>query len=850
MGTEKKLLGWDKIVEYFELVDRSSDRVEVRLLGRTTRGHPFILATISAPQNLARQEEFRVLQRRLAYPYGLEEDQARELVARGKVVVFVQCNIHSTEIGSSQMVLELVHRLATENSAFIQNILDQVIFLLLPSANPDGQIMVVDWYNQNVGTAYEFSPLPWLYHPYVGHDNNRDAYMLTQVESQLVTRVLYEEWFPQVFLDEHQMGSEGARIFVPPFMNPLNPNVDPLIWTETGWLGFMLHTALHEQGYGGVIYDSLYTSWWQGGFRASGWWHNIVSLLTEVASARIASAIEQEKTELWSEPPPRREPGTEEEEERDPRQPLPAPRDRVPRSNYPRPWLGGTWTLRDIIDYELAVTYALLDAAANGRVRLMENHYRMGRRAIEAGRQGNPYAYLFPPDQHDPDALVRMLRILRRSGVEVQHASKTFPVDGKDYPPGTYVIPMAQPFRAYAKDLLERQQHPDPKHYEAGRIRDRPYDLTGWTLPLQMGVRAIKIDKPFDAELARLDTIPAAPGQLTRHKSRRRAYGYLVRPEPNNKVIATNRLLKAGAEVFWLGAEAGELPAGALLVRGPEIGSTVEQLANQLSLVVRELDRPPPGISLAFRLRPPRVGLYQPWTASIDEGWTRWLLEQYEFAYSSLHNQEIRSGKLDSQFDVLIFPDLSYRQIVRGRQGEWIRPEYRGGIGEEGVEAVREFVRGGGTLVLLGDSAELALESMAVPLKNVLKGVKSADFSCPGSLLRTWVDNRHPVAYGMPAEATAVFFDSPAFDLAPGFGYTDVRVIARYPTSNPLQSGWIRGPEQIQDRIAAAEVTYEKGRIIFLGFRAQFRAQSHNTFKLLFNALHYAAAEPTNVPGR
>jgi len=848
IGADKKLVRWDKIVEYFQLVDRASDRVLVEELGKSTQGNPFILATITSAANMARLDEFKAIQRRLAKPYDLDEAEAHKLIAAGKVVVFVQCNIHSTEIGSNQMALELLYRLATEDSPFVKNILDNVIFLLLPSANPDGQIMVVDWYNQNVGTEYEFSPMPWLYHKYVGHDNNRDAYMLTQVESRLITKVLYEQWFPQVFYDQHQMGSSGPRIFVPPFMNPINPNVNPIIWAELGWLGFAMNTALNEQGYVGVIHDDMYTAWWQGGFRASGWWHNMVGLLTEVASANLASPVEQEKTELWKQLPPL---GREEFQRRDPRRPLPAPRDTVPRANYPRPWLGGTWHLRDIVDYELAVTFALLDAAANGRVRLLENYYRMGREGIAAGKKGDPFAYVFPPEQHDTGVLVKLLRTLQLGGVEVHRAEQAFQADGKEYPAGSYVILLAQPYHAYAKDLLEPQKHPDPKRYEPGRIRERPYDITGWTLPLQMGVKAVEIKKPFETKLTKLDSIPAAPGSLAR-AAQRRVYGYLIRPEANNKVIATNRLLQAGAELYWLKEETrvGEkvFPAGAILVRGRDLGGQVEALVNELALVAAELDRAPAAAALA--LRPPRIGLYQPWIASMDEGWTRWLLEQYEFPYKTVHNDDIRAGKLAEKFDVLIFPDMGAREIVRGRQEQRTRPEYRGGIGEDGVEAVREFVRVGGTLVLLGDSGELALEAMPLPVKNVLKDVPTSEFFCPGSLLRILVDNRHPVAYGMPAEATVMFDNSPAFDLAPGFSYTEVRVIARYPNTNPLQSGWLRGPQYLFDRITAAEVNYERGRVILLGPQVQFRAQPHGTFKLLFNALHYAATQPAPLPPR
>jgi len=856
IGADKKLVRWEKIVEYFQLVDRASDRVLVEELGKTTLGNPFILAIISAPGNLQRLEELKKIQRQLAYPYELDEAAAEQLIARGKPVLLITCSIHASEIGANQMSLELLHRLATEDSPFIKNILDNVVFLLVPSFNPDGQIMVVDWYNKNVDTEYEPSSMPWLYHHYVGHDNNRDAFMLTQVESRLVTKLLYQDWFPQVYLDEHQMGAQGARIFVPPFMDPINPNVDSVIWAENNLLGFAMNAALHEKGLTGVTYGQMYTGWWRGAFLMEAWWHNIVGLLTEVASARVATPLEQEKTEPGV---PARRPEMDFEEfmramERDPSKPIPAPQDTIARANYPRPWLGGTWRLRDIVDYDQVAAFGLLDAVANHGVTLMKNHYLRGRRAIEQGKKGNPYAYVFPPAQHDPGALAELLEVMHFAGVEVHQAEQAFTADGKEYPAGSYVILLAQPFRAYVKDLLEVQKYPDVRQMPPGTMRERPYDVTGWTLPLQMSVKSVEVKKPFEAKLTKLAAIPAAPGKFVPAEARRRApYGYLIRPEPNNKVIATNRLLKAGAEVYWLTEEVTldttTYPVGTLLVRGQNLGTQVETLAKELGLVAAAVVQPVS--AKALRLRAPRVGLYQPWTGSMDEGWTRWLLEHYEVLYTTLRNDDIKAGKLGQQFDVIIFPgDRNKRAIVEGDQRKWTRAEYKGGIGEEGVEALREFVRAGGTLLLLDSSTELGLETMVLPVKNVLKGVRGEQFACPGSLLRILADNRHPIAYGMPAEASAVFLNSPAFDLAPGFSYTDVRVIARYPSTNPLQSGWIRGPEYLQDRIAAAEVTYEKGRVVLLGFRAQFRAQPHGTFKLLFNTLHYAAATEATLPRR
>jgi len=859
MGTPQKLVRWEKIVEYFNLVDRASDRVLVQELGKTTQGNPFILAIVSSPANLARLDAHKKTQRQLAYPYDLDDAAGEKLIADAKGVLLITLNIHSTEIGASQMALELIHRLATEKSAYIQNILDNAIFLLVPSFNPDGQIMVVDWYNKNLGTEHELSSMPWLYHYYTGHDNNRDAYMLTQAESRLVTKILYQDWFPQVYLDEHQMGSQGPRIFVPPFRNPINPNVDPSIWAMNGLLGFAMNAALNEAGLAGVTYDQFYTSWWQGAFMMQAWWHNIVGLLTEVASSRMATPIEQEKARpgvLERGPAPGMQEFME-RLERNPNAPLPAPRDTVARNNYPKPWLGGTWTLRDIIDYELAATFGLLEAVANHRATLLRNQWQMGRRAIEAGKKGNPYAWVFTTYQHDPPVAHKLLELLHFMGVEVHRAEKPFKADGKDYPAGTFVILMAQPFRGFVKDLLEIQRHPDPREMPPGAMGDRPYDITGWTLPLQMGVEAASIDKPFEAELTKLASIPPATGELrTNPRPARNAYGYVIPPGANNKAIATNRLLKAGAEVYWLTepieAVGWRYPEGSLLVRPGTVRNLrerIEALTKSHGLHAAEVERPLP--VKALRLRAPRVGLYQPWTASMDEGWTRWLLEQYEFPYTTLHNADLKAGKLAEKFDVIAFPnDRNRQQIVEGDRRRWTRPEYKGGIGEEGVEALREFVRAGGTLVLMDASGELALETMALPVKNALRGLTAEQFACPGSLLKILVDTRHPVAYGMPPEATAVFADSRAFDLAPGFSFTDVKVIARYPTTNPLQSGWIRGPEYLQDRIAAAEVSYEKGRIILIGFKSQFRAQPHNTFKLLFNALHYAAAQVATLPPR
>lgn len=828
MGTDKKLVRWDRIVEYMKMAAASSPRIRTEETGKTTNGNPFLVMTVSAPETLQNLQHYKDTQRRLAYPRDLASDAADKMIAGHKAVLLITCNIHATEIGSTQMVLELVHRLATEESPFVNNILNNVIFLLVPSLNPDGQIMVTDWYTKNAGTPFEFSPLPELYHKYTGHDNNRDAFMNTQVESRLINKVLYKDWLPNVYLDEHQMGGNGARIFVPPFRNPINGNVDPLVWQLNGMLGYAMGAALHAKGHEGVISDALYTSWWQGAFMMQAWWHNMVGLLTEVASVAVATPTEQTKATLGA-APQGPEPTPEQNRARDPRRPLPAPRDVTARNTYARPWLGGKWTLRDIVDYELTATYGLLEAVADQRQMLARSFYQMNRRQIELGVKQAPYAWVIPSRQHDGPAAARLLQILDEQGIEVHRAADSFEAGGKTYPAGSHVVLMSQPFRAFAKDLLEKQKYPVTRT-AAGAV-ERPYDVAGWTLPLQMGVDAVEVAAKFDAKLEPATSIPVPAGKF---ETAGTPIAWEIGHETNNAALVTNRLLKAGAVVSWA-------PSGAIIARSREdLRPRLEQWSRQLGIDVKGVATLPPG---GRTLRPARMALYRPWSPNMDEGWTRWLIEQYEFPYTAVRNSDIKAGRLREKFDVVLFADQGKESLLKGLEGEWIRPEHRGGLGEEGVQALKEFVRAGGTLITLGSASLAPIEEFPLPLKNALKGLRADQFFCPGSILKIFIDNSSPLGFGMKEQASAVFYNDVAFEAAPAVGDSAVRVIARYPASELLESGWIGGEQYLQDRIAAAEVTLGKGRVILLGFSVQNRAQPHGTFKLLFNAIHYAGLE-------
>lgn len=834
VGAEKKIIRWDKMLAYMQLVAKRSDRVLYQEVGKTTNNNPFVLMVISSAANLKKIDHYRQINRRLFDPRTIASDkEAQGLIQEGRIFVLDTCSIHSTELGATQMTPEAVYRLATEETLEIRTILDNVVFLLVPCLNPDGEIMVTDWYNKNLGTPYENAPLPWLYHPYVGHDNNRDAYMFTQKETQLTGKILYKDWLPEVWLDQHQMGNSGPRIFVMPAMDPINPNVDPLIYRNTGLLGYAQGAALERAGKVGIISAESYTYWWEGAMAWAGWWHNMLGLLTEVASANLATPVEQLTAARGATPPAAGEGGRG---GRGTGGPIPAPRDVQSRSLYPRPWLGGRWTLRDIVDYDEIALFGLLRTAADLRVQLLEGLYVVGKRQLEMGKKGDPYAIVVPRDQSDRPTVVKMLQTLAMGGVEVHQAQAAFTADGANYPAGTYVILMSQPFRAYAKDMLEAQVY--PKISPAPGVPPRaPYDVAGWSLGMQMGVNTIFVKQPFGANLKRLETIDLPEGKVT-------GIGpfFLLSHEPNNSLVAVNRLLKNGYEVSWFRAPAAlggkEYPAGTIMtIGGKDLPAFMTRLAKSLGIDATA----PEGVSTpaipVMRIRSPRTALYQPWGGNMDEGWTRWLLEQNEFPFVTVHPEDLRAGDPAEKFDVIIFPDMGSQQIINGQSGTNVPEEYRGGIADTGLKSLGAFIEGGGTVITIGRSSTLMIDKFAAPYKDSLQGVRREDFFCPGSVLRVLVDNTNPIAYGMKEDTDSYFTNSMVMEAAPSASNLNGTAVVRYPKENILRSGWLQGESYIANRVAVAEVKMGKGRMVLMPLKVQQRAQPYATFKLLFNAI-------------
>jgi len=832
VGADNKLIRWDKIVDYMKLAAANSDRVRFRELGKTSDNNPFIALEISSPDTLKNLDRYKRLEQKLYFQGGAPSDAERdEIFRQGKLVLLITCSIHATEIGATEMSVELVHHLATSDAPDVKKILDNVIFVLVPSLNPDGEIMVTDWFNKNLGTDYANSPIPYLYHPYVGHDNNRDMYMFTQKESQHTANLLWHDWFPSVWLDEHQMGSNAARIFVMPATDPINANVHPLIYRWNGILGQSQAAALEAAGKEGIIYNSTYTNFWEGAMAWSGWWHNQIGLLTEVASARVAAPMDQVRA-VPGRPAPAAAPGGGRGEMRFDNGPIPAPTDITPRTEYPRPWMGGHWTLRDIVDYELIATMALLETAADRRETIVRQIYEVNRQTVEDGKKSNPSAILVPIDhQQDAREAAHLVEKLNMGGVEIYRAEAAFEADGKSYAAGTFVIPMTQVFARYAKDMLEKQTYPEVRRSPTS-APEPPYDVTAWSLGMLLGVDTVFVKNALPSmKMTKVDGLPKIAGNVTGTGAR---FGFDYKGA--DSAIAINRLLKDGARIGFDGPSHVSVSG---ITR-----AKIESIAKDFGLTVRSADvrSSKSDVKSAVAFHAPRVAMYQPWTGgNMDEGWTRWVLEQYEFNLTSIHNADIRAGKLRQKFDTIIIADQDPRGIMEGYDASQIRPEYRGGIGEAGLDQLKQFIADGGTLVTMGNACDLAIEKLPIPVRNLKKGLTRDQHFAPGAILNLEVDTQHPIGYGVAADTFGFYINSPFFQLTEGFNSQRSSVVARYPNTGVIASGWLKGEELMAGRAAVVSIDMNPGRVVLFGLRPQHRAQTHATCPMLFNALYRSA---------
>jgi hypothetical protein len=839
MGADRQLVSAEGIEQYFALVASQSDRVKILDIGATTEGHRTIGAIISAPENIAQLDEIRKTNARLADPRTLAPDEARRLAATHKTVVAIGASIHASEIGATQAANDLLYTLATTTDPSTLTILRNVVVILIPMLNPDGHRLVVDWYGKTRGTPFEGGPMPWLYHKYAGHDINRDAFMLNLAENRNLARFFYTVWHPQVFLTLHQMEANGPRFFVPPNTDPIDLNYDPLIWRTAALLGDAMALELQREHKAGVVSSAKYDYYWPGFEDSAPLGHNTVCLLTEVASVDVASPVTIPASEL--------------------RAGFKGLPDYKPQINFPDPWPGGRWTLRDIVEYDLTAVRGLLFAASAYREQLITNFYEMGRRAVERGTEGGPFAFIVPTDQRDPFTTARLESLLMEGGIEIHRALEPFRADGEPYPEGTDVIFLSQPFRAYVKTLLEKQRYPAQRP-SVSAPSERPYDVAGWTLPQQMGVAVVAIERTFEPPpMTQLTNVTIKPGSVW---GERKPGYWIIDGRGNAGALAVNRLVAAGATPSWT-TTATDLNGFRYDV-GSIVVPYLKTLETPIAAVARDLGLRVDGAKgrLPAALRPiglARIALYKPWTENIDEGWTRWLLDQYGFTYTSLTDADVRAGNLRARFDAVIVPSGTSERLISGYPSNVVPAPYAGGLGDPGVEALRAFTRAGGTLICLGQSSGLAIDMFGLPIRDVTHDAGDRLF-VPGSVLRLDLDPARPLAYGMPAQTAAFFAFSAAFEAAPaaaggGRGSdpspaAGIETIAHYGAKDLLISGWLEGEDVIAGRAAVVQAAVGSGRVILFGFPVQHRGQSHATFRLLFNAVFTASSPPAEPPRR
>ena len=862
-GTEGELARYPKILEYFQLLAKSTDRVKFEELGKTTLGNSYALLRISSPQNLVRFDRLVEINRRLADPRTLSDGEAQKLAAEGKPFYLIYATIHSTEVSNGQAIITIVHRLATENSPQIREILDNSVVLMVPSQNPDGQHLVIDHWYKTKGTNYT-RVFPDLYHKYVGHDDNRDWFMFTQKETRMNIELVQNKFKPIITHDMHQQGATNSRIFVPPFTDPHDVNFHPVLAAGQAAVGSAMATALLAEGKEGVAWLEGYDMWTPA--RQYMIYHGQPRILTEIASSGLA--------DTYVNPQKGRPIGPQES-----------------RWNFPVPYSKDTWTLQQQVDYGITVALAGMSHVAKYGREWLYNFYKVHRDWTNYSK--GPFAFVIPAEQRDPFATYELLDILKFGEVEIHRATAPFNGNGKPYSAGSWVIKTAQPYGAFAKTMLEKQNYPDLRLFPGGPP-EPPYDVTGHTLWMLMGVEVDALERPFEAPLELVKTItPIASAAPPRAKG-----AYLVPPSSYGTFKMVTDLQKANVPTFRAArafeANGQRFAAGTFIIPPtPASQKIIEKAAAQIGVAVTASDRVP--AVDGFKLKPnTKVGLWKG-AGNMPGGWLMWILEQYGVNHEIVKSQDFQ-GDLNAKYDVILLPSGTTRaRIINGLDAKRNDPaewSWAFGVGEDGWKKLRAFVENGGTLLAIGSAVETARELLDLPIEKTLPEARPrfgpganqqttaqqvpanavdralrdaftspanlmqvlrdrvADpenlFYCPGSLLQNEFDPNHPVAWGMPREWPVFFESDQAYRLRPGFGM-EAAVAARYPRANILQSGWLLGEEYLRDQANVLSFRVGKGYVVTYGSQIDFRAQPRATFKLLFNGMFHGPSTPVTA---
>jgi hypothetical protein len=903
IGDDYHLANYTQFVEYWQKLDKESDRMKVVEIGKTAEGRPQLMAIITSPENHKKLDRYKQISRQLALAEGLTDEQARGLAREGKGVVWFDGGLHATEVLGAHQLIETVYQLVSRNDAETMRFLNDLVILAV-HANPDGMELVSNWYMRNPKPEERSSGgIPRLYQKYVGHDNNRDFYLSSQPESTNMNRVLYHEWFPQIMYNHHQTGPAGTVMFAPPFRDPFNYNFDPLVPAQLDLVGAAMHSRFAAEGKPGVTSrkGASYSTWWNGGLRTTVYFHNMIGLLTETIGN----------------PTPIRIPFL--------------PNRQLPDSNLHFPVEPQEWHFRQSIDYSVTANYAVFDIASRNKENFLFNIYQMGKNSIErgnkdswtptprriiaaqtalnpggggrggrggggaapggdepdapgAGRGGggataedfkkllrdpkmrDPRAFILPSDQPDFPTATKFVNALIKTGVTVHRAPQPFSAGGKNYPAGSYVVKSAQAFRPHVHDMFEPQDHPDDIPYPGGPPT-RPYDNAGWTLAYQMGVKVDRILDGVEGQFEKLEGLQKpAPGKLTGTGNA----GYLFSHATNDSFIAINRLIAAGESVAWF--TTGPQQGAFFVTARPSTSAAVTKLAADLGLNFEAVGTRPSGTAIA--LKKSRIALADQYGGSMPSGWTRWLLEQFEFPFEVVYPKALDLGNLSAKYDVIIFPSgVGPAPAAGGRGGGGGGGGGRGGGGgsipaefepmvgsytaaQTGPQ-LKKFVEDGGTILGVGRSAMNLAQLFELPVGNHLtekspdgsdRQLPSEKFYVPGSVLSVAVDNTAPIAHGITNPVDVFYDNSPVFKLSPAAASKGVRAIAWFDSAAPLRSGWAYGQGYLEDGIQVLDASVGKGKLFLFAPEITFRAQPHGTFKFLFNGIHLAGAGPAATP--
>jgi Zinc carboxypeptidase len=901
LGDDYHMASYTQLESYWKKLASESDRLKLVDIGLTAEGRHQYMMIISSPANMKNLEHYKEISRKLALANGLTEDKARQLAHEGKAIVWIDGGLHATETVGSQQIMETVYQMASRTDPETMRFLNDDI-LLAVLANPDGQELVANWYMRNPDeTKRNTDDIPRLFQHYIGHDNNRDFYMSNQPETTNINHQLFLEWYPQLVYNHHQSGPAGAIIFIPPFRDPFNYNFSPLIPLGVESVGVALHTRLVAEDKGGsnMRTGANYSTWWNGGLRTITYFHNMIGILTEIVGNPTPMQI-----------------------------PLVAEK-QLPTGDIALPIAPQMWHYRQSIDYEITNNRAMLDYASRNREILLYNMYRMGMNSIEAGckdswtitpkriaameeaartlepkhdhsessagelpagltpgglnapklpvdlyqkvlhdpKYRDPRGYIIPADQPDFPTAIRFINALEKTGIEVLKAKSDFQVEGKSYPAGSYVVTTAQAFRPHVLDMFEPQDYPNDFLYPGGPPKP-PYDTTGYTLALQMGVKFDRILDAFEGPFVPAPGLQSPnPGQV---KGASNPAGYLVSHRQNNSFILINRLLKAGCDVYWLSKPATidgqDLGSGTIWIPSSSAALPVlEKSTRELGMDAYGVAAAPAG--QAIKLKPMRIGLFDQYGGLMPSGWTRWLFEQYEFPYELVYPQGLDAGNLKSRFDVLVFTDGAARfnmgpdpaSILHRKQPapEAIPEQYRGWLGqiteEKTIPQLQAFVKDGGEVMAIGTSTSMG-SLLGVPVSNYLTEIghdgkvhplTRAQFYIPGSLIKANVDNTDPVAYGMPDHLDVFFDQSSVFKLAPDAELKHAHAVTWYSAPDLLDSGWAWGQSYLQGGTAVVDSSVGNGKVLLFGPEIAFRGQPHATFKFLFNGAYLGNATST-----